>query len=69
MAWSRPTYIVSCDLLFIFINHIISLKQIKTSFVHFLESLLLYLYDNVGKESQKFSNNESSALGCCLAFA
>ena len=65
-----------CDLLFIFslififINHITSIKtDAFVFFLHFLEYLLLFLYDNVDEESKKFSNSESSVSGCCLAFA
>ena len=64
-----------CDLLFIFslifivINHITSLRQTHLLFVHFLEYLLLSLDYNIDEESEKYSNKESSASGCCLAFA
>ena len=64
-----------CDLFFIFslifivINHMTSLRQMHLSFVNFLEYLLLFLDDNVYEESEKFSNKESSASGCCLVFA
>ena len=35
----------------------------------FLEYPLLFLNDNVNEGTEKFSNSESSAWECCLAFA
>ena len=64
-----------CDLFFIFslifivINDITSFKQTYLLFVHFLEYLLLFLYDTVDEECEQFLKNRSSASGCCLAFA
>ena len=64
-----------CNLFFIFsltfivINHITSLKQTHLFFIHFVECLLLFLGNNLDKESEQFSNIKSSASGCCLAFA
>ena len=40
------------SLIFIVINHVISLKQKHFFFVHFLEYLLLFLDDNVDEESE-----------------
>ena len=57
------------SLIFIAINHITSLKQTHLFFPDFLEYLLLLLDGNVDEESKLFSNSESSASGCCLAFA
>ena len=64
-----------CDLFFIFslifivINDITSFKQTYLLFVHFLQYLLLFLYDTVDEECEQFLKNRSSASGCCLAFA
>ena len=64
-----------CELLFIFslifivINHYNLIKTDALVFCTFLEHLLSFLDDNVDEESEKCSNSESSALGCCLAFA
>ena len=64
-----------CDLFFIFslifivINDITSFKQTYLLFVHFLEYLLLFLFDTVDEECEQFLKNRSSASGCCLAFA
>ena len=63
-----------CNLLFIFslifivINHITSFKQKYLFFVQFLEFFLLFLDNNVDRESQQFSNNKTFSR-CCLAFA
>ena len=40
------------SLIFIDINHITSIKQTYLFFLHFLEYLLLLLYDNVSKEGE-----------------
>ena len=53
------------SLIFIVINHIMSLKQTHLFFVHFLEYLLLFLDDKVVEAN----NSEISASGYCLAFA
>ena len=37
--------------------------------VHFLEYLLLFLHDNVGEETEQFSNSKSSAPRFYLSFA
>ena len=67
---SRPRPILYfCDILyilsliFVVVNHITSLEQTHLYFVHFVEYLLLFLDDNVDK------NSENSASGCCLPFA
>ena len=75
MSMLRLIYVLYCNLLFIFslifvvINHTTSLEQTHLFFVRFLEYLLLLLDDNADEESEKFSNSESSASGCCLGFA
>ena len=38
-------------------------------FVNLLEYFLLFLDDSVYEESEKFSNKDSLASGCCLVFA
>ena len=64
-----PFMLYLCDLCFIFslvfivINNITSLKQTHLFFT-FLQYLLLFF----DEESKKFSNDESSALECCLQF-
>ena len=70
MSMPRSVYDVLCDLLFVFslifmfINHIISLNQTHLFFVHFLEYLLIFLDDN--EDEERYSR--SLASGCCLAF-
>ena len=53
-----------CGLFFILsliaINFIASLQQTLLFFVHFLESLLLFLDENVDEESEKFLISERS---------
>ena len=53
-----------CGLFFILsliaINFIASLQQTLLFLVHFLESLLLFLDENVDEESQKFLISERS---------
>ena len=56
-------------LIFFFINLIAPFKQTHLFFEHFLEYFLLFLDDNVDEEREEFSSSESSASGCCLAFA
>ena len=68
MSRPRPIFYF-CDILyilsliFVVVNHITSLEQTHLYFVHFVEYLLLFLDDNVDK------NSENSASGCCLPFA
>ena len=52
-------------LIFIVINHLMSLKQAHLFFVHILQYLLLFLNDNVDEESESVLNRERSASGCC----
>ena len=56
------------SLIFIVRYHITSFKQTYLFSVHFLEYLVLYLDDNVDRNSEKFSISRSSASGCCLGF-
>ena len=56
------------SLIFVLTNHTIALKQTTLFFVHFLESLLLFLDHNMDEESEQFLNSKSSSLACCLAF-
>ena len=55
--------------IFMAINQITSFKQTHLFFVHSLKYLLIFLDDNVDKESEKFPNSKSSASGCCLVLA
>ena len=59
------------NLIFIVINHTISLRHTRQTqfFAYLLEYLILVSNDNMNEESVKFSNSKSSASGCCLAFA
>ena len=75
MSRSRPIYVVSYDIFFIFslifivINHVTSSKQTNLSFVHSLEYIVLFLDNNMDEVSKYFSNSERSPSGSWLAFA
>ena len=56
------------SLIFILVNHIISLKQTQLFFPYSLENLLLCLNDNVD-EKKVISQSKNSVSGCCSAFA
>ena len=51
MSYLCDLFFIS-SLIFIPINHILSLKETQLIFVHFLEYLLLFLDDNVDEESE-----------------
>ena len=51
MSYLCDLFLIS-SLIFIFINHITSLKQTHLAFVQFLEYLLLFLDDNLDEESE-----------------
>ena len=51
MSYLCDLFFIS-SLIFITINHILSLKETQLIFVHFLEYLLLFLDDNVDEESE-----------------
>ena len=62
MSRPKSIYVISLWLFFIFsiifivIDDMTSFKHNYLLFVHVLEYLLLFLDDNVDKESEKFSN-------------
>ena len=62
-----------CDLFYIFslisiaINYITSLKQAHLAFAQFFKYLLLFLDNNLNRESEKFSKSKSLASGYCVA--
>ena len=51
MSYLCDLFFIS-SLIFIPINHILSLKETQLIFVHFLEYLLLFLDDTVDEESE-----------------
>ena len=51
MSYLCDLFLIS-SLIFIFINHITSLKQTHLAFVQFLKYLLLFLDDNLDEESE-----------------
>ena len=51
MSYLCDLFFIS-SLIFIPINHILSLKETQLIFVHFLEYLLLFLDDSVDEESE-----------------
>ena len=51
MSYLCDLLLIFC-LIFIFINHVTSLKQTRLAFVHFLKYLLLFLDGNVDEESE-----------------
>ena len=51
MSYLCDLFFIS-NLIFIPINHILSLKETQLIFVHFLEYLLLFLDDSVDEESE-----------------
>ena len=51
MSYLCDLFFIS-SLIFIPVNHILSLKETQLIFVHFLEYLLLFLDDNVDEESE-----------------
>ena len=53
MSYLCDPFSIFC-LIFIVINHITSFKQAYLIFLHFLEYLLLFLDDNMDKESKYF---------------
>ena len=61
-----PFFIFS--LVFIIINHIISLKQTHLFFSHFLEYLMLVLHYKMDKESEQFLKRKKFSLRVLLSF-
>ena len=57
------------SLIFVFINHVTSSKQMYVFSCTFLENIVLFFNDNVNEEDELFSNRQNSASACCLAFA
>ena len=66
MSRRRPVYILSVWSIF---NLYLYFYRHTSSFIYFLEYVLLFFDDNVDEECKQFSNSRSLAIGCCLTFA